>query len=368
MLKRIYFILKKFDWILFSSIFLLSIFGLIEIYSIALGKDLADLVNFQKQAFFILIGILALFIFSFIDYHFWINNNKYLYIFGALLLLAVLFFGHTIRGTKGWFGIQNLGIQPVEFIKIILLIFLATVFSVISFKIKPFNLFLKSGIFAGILAILVLLQPDFGSAIIIFLVWLVFIVLAGFRKKYFFVLGIILFVAFLGAWFFGFQTYQKERILTFLNVNNDPLKQSYNINQAIIAIGSGGYMGRGLGFGSQSQLKFLPEAQTDFIFAVIAEELGFLGVLIIFILLGVIFWRLLVQVKKTKSDFAVFLILGSLGLIFIEMFINIGMNIGLLPIVGISLPFLSYGGSSIVSNFILFGIIENIIVNSKKNY
>jgi rod shape determining protein RodA len=181
------------------------------------------------------------------------------------------------------------------------------------------------------------------------------------------VLSIFLLLSIL-AWSFFFQEYQKQRILTFLNPGENALAEGYNVSQAIIAVGSGSLYGKGVGFGSQSQLKFLPEAQTDFIFAVIAEELGFLGSSLLLLFFALFFSRCIVAIKRLPNDFSIYFILGAMGLIFIQMFINIGMNIGIVPVVGISLPFVSYGGSAIISLFILTGIIENIIIKSKINY
>jgi rod shape determining protein RodA len=213
-----------------------------------------------------------------------------------------------------------------------------------------------------------LAQPDFGSALILFFVWLAMIIMAGFNKKYLAVILLIILVLGAFSWLFYFKPYQKERLLTFLNPSFEPLSQGYNVAQAIIAVGSGGLWGRGIGFGSQSQLKFLPESQNDFIFGVISEELGFLGVILVFLFFGIFFYRLLVNIKKINNDFGIFFILGVMSLIFIEMFINIGMNIGVLPVIGISLPFLSYGGSAMLANLIMVGIVENIIIKSKLNY
>ena len=165
-------------------------------------------------------------------------------------------------------------------------------------------------------------------------------------------------LVFSSGWLFFFKDYQKQRILTFLNPQAGTLDESYNITQAIIAAGSGGLTGRGIGFGSQSQLKFLPESQNDFIFAVIAEELGFLGVCLVLFFYSVFFYRMIKATRNIKDDFGVFFILGVMALIFIEMFINIGMNIGLLPVVGISLPFLSYGGSSLM---VCLGLVAMVL-------
>jgi len=360
--------LKNFDWILFTSVLLLICFGLAEIYSVALGRSQLDLLNFQKQIIFIILGIALLFLLAFFDYHSLRSYSKYFYILGLGLLIGVLFFGQVIRGTKGWYNLFGFNLQPVEFIKFILILFLAKYFSSASPKIKEFKRLLIS--FSGVLLfiILVLAQPDFGSAFILFLSWLFMIVIVGFNKKYLLAIGLIIAIGFSGAWYFTLQDYQKQRIITFLNPSFNPLSQGYNVSQAIIAVGAGGLTGRGLGFGSQSQLKFLPEAQTDFIFAVVSEELGFIGVLLILLFFGIFFYRCLYHLKKVNNDFGIFFILGSISLIFIEMFINIGMNLGILPVVGISLPFLSYGGSGLISSLMLVGVIESIVIRSKINY
>ncbi|MFA4941807.1 MAG: FtsW/RodA/SpoVE family cell cycle protein, partial [Patescibacteria group bacterium] len=352
MAKRLYLYLKNFDWILFLSVFLLACFGLAEIYSVALGQETVDLLNFKKQVFFISVGIFLLFFFSFLDYHFLKNSSNYLYIFGIVILILVLFFGKTIRGTKGWFDFGIMNFQPVELVKIILIIFLAKFFSAMALQIRPWKHLILSGLGTIAFAILTLMQPDFGSALILIAVWLIMLALAGFGKKHFLVISLILATVFSGLWLFTFKDYQKQRVLTFLNPAFEPLDQGYNVAQAIIAVGAGGFTGRGLGFGSQSQLKFLPEAQNDFVFAVISEELGFLGVLLVMLFFGIFFYRALTSLKKINNDFGIFFILGAVGLIFIQMFTNIGMNIGILPVVGISLPFVSYGGSAILSAFI----------------
>ncbi len=360
--------LKNFDWILFSSILILLIIGLVEIYSIALGQENISLLNFKKQIFFLIIGITLLFLFSFLDYHILKSSSNFLYIFAVLFLIAVLFLGNKVHGTRGWFSLGNFGIQPVEFVKIILIIFLANFFSAVSMKTQPIKRLLLSFAWVGLLVFLVLMQPDFGSAFLLGAIWFIVSLAAGFKKKYFIILSLIFIIVIAISWMFLFKDYQKQRMITFLNPSVASLEQGYNVRQAIIAVGSGGLTGRGIGFGSQSQLKFLPEAQNDFIFAVISEELGFLGVFLVVGLFFLFFMRCLLNLKNVKSDFGIFFILGALGLIFIEMFINIGMNIGLVPVIGISLPFLSYGGSSIISTLILVGIIESIIIRSKINY
>ncbi len=355
----------NFDWIIFSAVLLLALFGLIEIYSIALGQESLNFSNFNKQIISIVLGLVIFFACSFVDYNFLKSFNKYIYAFGIFILIAVLIVGKTTRGTTGWFEFPGFSIQPVEFVKIILLIFLARFFSNSAVKMRPLKSLILSFLGTSGFVFLILLQPDFGSGIIFFAIWFIILILVGFDRKYFLLIIVPLIVGVFCAWNFYFVDYQKERILTLLNQQENSLSEGYNVSQALIAVGSGGFTGRGVGFGSQSQLKFLPEAQNDFIFSVISEEFGFLGAGLVLCFYFVLFWRLLVAVKKCNDDFSIFFILGAMVLIFIEMFINIGMNIGLIPVVGISLPFVSYGGSGILANFILIGIIENIIIRNK---
>jgi len=368
MWRRLKLYLKNFDWFILAALLLLVAFGLVEIYSVALGQESFSLLNFKKQVFFAGVGFLLFFFFSLADVYFFKSLSRPLYVFSLLILVAVLLFGSTIRGTKGWFNIMGLGIQPVELVKIVVVLFLADFFAKLATRVKTSQHFLKSAAGVLLLVALVLWQPDFGSALILGAIWLIMSLAAGFNKKYFIIVGLIVVIVFTASWFFFFKDYQKERLATFFNPAADSLESGYNISQAMIAIGSGGLTGKGVGFGSQSQLKFLPEAQNDFIFAVIAEELGFLGVSLIFFFYFILFFRCLVALKRINNDFGIYFIIGAAGLIFIQMFINIGMNIGVMPVVGLSLPFISYGGSSLLSLLILMGLVENIIIKSKISY
>jgi len=366
-MNRFFSYLKQFDWIMLSAVILLLCFSLAEIYSIALSKN-TDLTNFKKQLIFVLIGLGLLFLLSYADYHRFRTNAVFWYILTIVLLLLVLIAGKTIRGTKGWFDFGFASFQPVEFAKIILIIFLAKFFSGQALHIKPFkSILISAGATTGFMG-LVLLQPDFGSAAMLFAIWLLMVIYAGIGRKYIIILCVAMLITATLGWFVFLKDYQKQRILTFVNPAEYSLDEGYNVAQAVIAIGSGGITGRGIGFGSQSQLKFLPEAQTDFIFAVIAEELGFLGVTLVLSFFAVIFLRMLLILVKINNDFGIYFILGSLSLIFIQMFINIGMNIGIVPVVGISLPFLSYGGSSLLSFLAIIGIVQSIIIRTKLKY
>jgi len=368
MLARFKLYLKNFDWLILISVILLIAFSLVEIYSVALGQEKFSLLNFEKQLMFAGLGLILLFVFSFVDSYFLKSASGYIYALGVLILLAVLIFGSVSRGTKGWFNLFGFGLQPVEFVKIILILFLANFFSNLATRVKTSRHFLISAASTLFLIFLVLMQPDFGSALILGAIWIIMLLAAGFPKKYLLIISVAGVIVFTIAWLFLFKTYQRERILTFLNPTANSLESGYNISQAMIAVGSGGVIGKGVGFGSQSQLKFLPEAQNDFIFAVIAEELGLLGVLLILGFYGLFFYRCLSALKKVSNDFGIYFIIGAAGLIFIQMFINMGMNIGIMPVVGLPLPFVSYGGSSLLSLLILVGIVENIIIKSKIRY
>jgi len=368
MSSRIIEYLKNFDWILFLATMLLVSLSLAEIYSIALSNESLGMINFKKQAFFVGIGVVLIFAMSFVNFLSFRSFGNYVYIGGIALLILVLVFGKTVRGTTGWFNLGSFSLQPVEFIKIVLIIFLARYYSGVSIKLSPFKHLVFSGLGALVLIVLVLMQPDFGSALLLFLLWSGMVIVSGFKKKYFLIIAMVLMFTFASGWFFFFKDYQKQRLITFLNPTANALNEGYNITQAMIAVGSGSLTGRGIGFGSQSQLKFLPESQNDFIFAVISEELGFVGVFLVITFFGIIFFRLIRAVKRIDDDFGVYFLLGACILLFIEMFINIGMNIGIMPVVGISLPFLSYGGSSIIASMLIIGICESIIIRSKFKY
>ncbi len=360
MLSRYFSFLKRFDWVLATSVFLLLVLSLVALYSISLSKTPPDFLNFNKQLIFIFVGLAAFFVLSILDYK-WLSFYSFI-IYGAaaVLLIAVLIFGQVIRGTQGWFGFGWFNFQPVEVAKLAMIIFLAKYFSRGAHEIFNFKYIAISGVFSGVLIGLVLLQPDFGSALVLFLLWLAILFLIGIKRSHLILLLVLVAALLAGSWFFVFQDYQKERVMSFFDASRDPLGRGYNIIQAQIAVGSGQMLGRGIGFGPQSQLRFIPESQTDFIFAVLAEELGFLGAALILALWGVIFWRIVRIARRARDDFSLFFAAGAAIVFLIQIFINIGMTVGVAPVTGISLPFLSYGGSALVVNLAMIGILESI--------
>lgn len=350
---------RKFDWLLFLPTLLLSVIGLVAIYSTDLAETDANFINFKKQALILALGLLSVFIISVLNYRQLRNAKNLLYFFGIVLLAGVLIFGKNLRGTTGWFIAGSLSFQPVELVKILLVIFLADYFSREGRNIFTFRDILKSLVAVAIFVVLVLRQPDLGSSIILFLIWLGMLLASHVQKKQLIFISLGFIIAGCLAWFLVLAPYQKDRIKVFLNPNLDPLAAGYNVKQSIIAIGSGGLFGRGIGFGPQSQLRFLPEAHTDFIFALIAEEMGFLMVLFVLGLFTLFFWRILVLAQKSQNDFTAYLSVGFLIIFLSETLINIGMNLGLMPVTGLALPFISLGGSALACDFIMVGILES---------
>lgn len=356
--------LKHFDWVLFFSVLLLVSLGLIMIYSASLKDEIQNFEKIKIQISACFLGFFFLFFLTFLDYRVLRDYSLFLYFLLILLLMGVLFFGQEIRGTKGWFLVGPFQFQPSEIARIILIVFFAKYLALqerINFK----NI-LQSGLIFLLPIFLIILERDLGTSFVLIGIWFLGILLSKKRIRHVFFLIFLLLIFFFLGWFFFLEDFQKERILVFLGQNEDSKGIGYQINQAIIAVGSGGVFGKGLGFGSQSQLYFLPERHTDFIFASALEELGFFGGVLILGLFFVFFWRIIRALKSSPDLFSFFLI-GFIFFSFLfQFFINLGMNLGLCPIIGLPLPLISYGGSNLFTNMILLGILESIIIKSKK--
>lgn len=359
-MSRFTLFIRQFDWLLFGSLLLLVGIGLTLLYSASIGREGGDLSGFWKQFFIAVAGLIVLLIVNLIDFHTWDGISRPLYMVMALVLVLVLIIGQTVHTTRGWLAIAGWRFQPVEFAKIVGVLALASYFARRSRELDRLRYLLQSLLIVGWFIAFILLQPDFGSAAVIFAVWASLLFIIGVRREYLVGLILVGLGTFLISWFFLFKPYQQERLIAFVFPAEKVQSQGYNVRQAIIAVGSGELTGRGLGQGSQSQLRFLPEATTDFIFATLGEELGLAGVAVVFFLLTVIYYRLIHLLTICQDGFASFVVLGTTLLISIEIFINAGMNLGLFPVVGIPFPFLSAGGSALLAHLALFGVIENI--------
>lgn len=349
------------DWLLFGAVSFISLAGILTMNSfLALGRAGIPADSFfGKQMIWFLISLATLFGASLVDWRFLRKTGVIitLYTVSCLLLIFLFVSGSVFKGAKSWFDLGPFAFQPVDFAKLIIVILLAKYFSRRHIEIANVRHILTSGFYTFILFVLVFLQPDFGSAIIIFFIWFSMVLFSGISKKHLALVFLTGLVAFGGLWFFVFKDYQRQRIVSFVNPLTDLSGSGYNAYQSTIAVGSGEIWGKGVGLGSQSKLKFLPEYQTDFIFAAFSEEWGFVGVSMIFILYGVVFWRILDIAKKGATNFETLFGLGLASVFLSHVVIHVGMNIGLLPVTGITMPFMSYGGSHMLAEFLGLGIL-----------
>ena len=347
-------IFSHIDWMLFISALLLTVAGALTMNSFS-GENYF----FENQLIWGSLAIFFFFLLSFFDFRFLRRTSAVVLLFAGsvILLFLVFFFGDIVKGAQNRFDFGAFAFQPVDPIKLAVIILLAKYFSRRHIEIANIRHIFVSGFYAFIIFLLVLLQPDFGSAIIIFLLWFGMVLVSGISKKH--LIAVILggTIVLFGMWTYVFEDYQKDRIVTFLNPLADIQGTGYNAYQSTIAVGSGQWFGKGVGYGTQSKLEFLPEYETDFIFAAFAEEWGFVGVLLLFILFALVMWRILENAIRGATNFEVLFGMGLAILFMSHIVINIGMNIGLLPVTGTTIPFMSYGGSHLITEFIGLGIL-----------
>lgn len=345
---------QRIDWLLLGAVLPILAAGLLTMNSFT------DTSYFSgRQLVWIIVSLLCFFLASLIDWRFLRQSGVLVTIYGiscaGLLLVSVL--GHVAKGAQSWFNLGGVALQPADFFKLVLILMLAKYFSRRHVEIAHLRHILVSGVYAFIPFALILLQPDLGSAMIVFFIWLGMIIFSGVSRKHLFAVLLVGVVGFSLAWFFAFAPYQKDRILTFIHPLADIRGSGYNSFQSMIAIGSGQILGKGVGYGTQSRLQFLPEYETDFIFAAFAEEWGFVGVLFLFALFGIIVWRVTKISLTGETNFESLFGIGLVILFISQFVINVGMNIGLLPVTGLTLPFMSYGGSHLLSEFIGLGML-----------
>ena len=353
--------IRRLDWVVIGSSTALVAIGLLSIYSSSIGRE--DFTNFQKQALFLIIGLLLMLAISFIDYRL-LRNNPYLllflYLIGVVALGGLLVFAQEIRGIQGWYRIGGISVDPIEFMKIVLILVMAKFFAYRHVEVYRIRHILLAGVYFAIPTILIVVQPDLGSAMLLMALWIVTLLVAGIKFKHFLAIVIIGLIVFSAAWTVAIQDYQKNRIIMCLEPEFYPLGIGWSQLQAKSAIGNGGVFGQGLGQGTQTQYGFLSEPQTDFIFAAIAEEFGLVLVLVMFLLLFILLWRILKIGLDAGSNFSRLFAAGLATIFIVQIGINIGMNLVLLPIIGLPLPLVSYGGSSLIMTSIGLGILQSI--------
>lgn len=352
---------KKFDWILIISALLLAGIGLLSIYSFCLGKG--DFFVFKKQIIFLAIGLFLMFLISFFDWRAFRENPYFiliLYFLCFLALAGLFFFAPEIRGVKSWYKMGPFSFDPIGITTLVLIILLAKFFSMRHIEMYRLSHILLSGLYVLLPVILIFFQPNLGSALILIALWLGILVISGIKLGHFLILVLCGILILILSWSFLLKDYQKERLINFVSPQIEPLGASWSQNQAKIAIGSGGFWGKGIGKGSQTQYGFLPEPHTDFIFAAFAEEFGLMGVGFLFFLFGVLIWQIMKIAISAKSNFPRLFASGFTIVLIAQIFIHIGMNLGILPVIGIPLPLVSYGGSSLIAIFIGIGVLESI--------
>lgn len=377
-------ILKRHDWLLNGAVLFLMAASLPVIYSIAVNL-------FWQQFLWFLIAIILIAAVSYIDWRPLANYRWFIgsvYLFSVLLLVVTYFVAPTIRQAKSWLVIGSFQFQTSELMKLALIIILASFFTKGHISIGRLPVLIKSFFYFLIPAVLIMMQPDLGTTIILFSIWLGFLLVSGLPWRYIFV-GLAVFLLVVATLWSSieycskkerqsseeyqssqicskiFKKYQRERITALFNPNYSPLDVNYNVIQSKIAIGSAGFFGKGFQQGTQVQLGFLPEATTDFVLAAFIEEWGLLGGIAVIAAFTLIIFRILKIGLFSGNNFSSFICLGAVIMFLIQFIINVGSTIGLLPVIGVTFPFLSYGGSSILINAILLGIVQSIAVRSK---
>lgn len=348
------------DWSFYIIPLLLTILGIVIIFSVTYQTNPGLTIS---QIIYVLIGFALAIFLTFLDYRVLRGLSFFLYLIIIGLLIFVLFFGSNQFGASRWIDLGFFKLQPSEIGKLIILLFLARFFAEKE-EFKLLDILLLLGI-VGVPILLIMLQPDFGTAMVIFVLTLVMMAFSKIPKIIFaIILGALIIIAPIGWQFL--KTYQKQRIYTFINPSQDPYGSGYNVTQAKITVGSGGLFGQGIGKGTQIQLNFLPVAHTDFIFASTAEALGFVGSTILIILLGFLIFRIIALARASKDAFGFYVAIGWGFVLLFQVFVNIGMNLGIMPVTGIPLPFVSSGGSSMITNMAAIGILQSIYIRHRK--
>lgn len=354
-------VFRRGDPLLWGSALLLTVISLVLLGT---GSDSANLGYVLRQGVAAALGIIIMFIIARTHYTFARSLSSTLFVV-LLVLLAIVLQGKIIRGAASWLVFGGFHLQPGELAKAILVVVIAKILGESKQGVASTAVLLRTMLYAGIPIIMVVLQPDFGTGMLLVFIWFGMIAVAGLSRKHFFSLALIAIIVATSGWFFFLKPYQKDRVLVFINPGADPLGRGYTVLQSVTAFGSGGVWGRGLGYGPQSRLNFLPENRTDFIFARIGEELGLVGVAGVLLLYAIILWRMLYAASKTTDSFGRAIAVGAFVVLLSGVVVNAGMNIGILPVTGVPLPFISYGGSSLLTMFIVVGLVESVIIHGE---
>lgn len=348
---------RRVDWVMVAAALAVCGAGMLTMASYG-----GDLTLVGRQATWLAVSALAFVAVSSVDARIFRRSGValWLYVGVCALLVALFAVGTVAKGAQSWFRLGSFGFQPVEFAKLALMLLLAKYFARRHAEVKDFRHIIASGAYAFGIFALVLVQPDFGGAIIVFAIWFGMTLVAGLSRRH---LGAVMLAgaaAFAALWFYGFDSYQKQRILTFIDPLADARGAGYNALQATVAVGSGELWGKGIGFGTQSRLRYLPERHTDFIFAAFAEEWGFFGSFVLLGLYGLLVWRVVLAARRGASNFETLFASGVAVYLLAHGAIHVGMNMGVAPVTGLPLPLMSYGGSSMLATASMLGIVASM--------
>ena len=357
---------RHFDFWLLLIVLCLVTIGVFMINSATLNSVDPDLANAaRRQALYALIGVLVLILTATIDYRIWYNARHVMYGLALLFLVITLIFGSgQIGGVSRWLDLSVFPVQPSELAKVLLILSLAGFLANRTQSIRTMRTLIFSLIYIAVPAALVFLQPNLSTAIVYLFIWLAMVVAAGARPRH---LGLLVAtgVVIMPAVWLAMAQYQRDRIMAFIDPNRNAAAK-YNLDQALISVGSGGWLGQGYGAGSQSQLHFLKVRHTDFIFSVTAEELGFVGAVLLMLLFGLLIYRLVRIADRSRDSYGEFLVIGIAAMIFFQATINIAMNLNIGIVAGLPLPMISYGGSSLITMMLAIGLAESVIMRHRK--
>jgi rod shape determining protein RodA len=351
---------RDFDWTLLVMVLALCAISVFEIYSATLHTKY---IGFHtKQMFFIAGGLAAMFLFSKIDYHRLLDWVPWAYGIGLLALVAVKLVGHRVLGAKRWISVGPVHFQPSEWVKLILILVVARYFANLGGRSLSWREIFRAFVLVGLPMALVLIQPDLGTALTYTPILVAGLFLGGINLRQALILSVCGTALIVGVWSSGkiLKPYQKARLTSFINPDNDPKGTGYQIKQSLIAVGSGGIWGKGAAKGTQTQGDFLPIPHADFIFAAFGEEHGFVGAIFVLLLYFFILMRL-IQNAQTAADLSgSLIIMGVVAVLTFQIAVNVGMVIGFMPVTGIPLPLMSYGGSSVLFTFLALGVAMNV--------
>lgn len=354
----------EFDWFLFILTALIAMFGIINVYSAT--RSYGTISNVVVQSFAVVLGLVLMILISRFDYEQFKNLVKPIYIFALFILIIVLFFGVTGEwGARSWIRFGSIGIQPAEFAKVCFILTFSYHLSKVQDKINKPLIILGLLVHMGVLVGLIMLEPDLGSALVFLFIFVCLMFTAKLSWKYIVPITALAIASLPFIYKYALSEYQQKRIQVFFNPDLDPLNRGYNVIQSKIAVGSGQLWGKGFLQGTQNQMGYLPTKNTDFIFSVVSEEWGFIGAVILVIALFTLIYRCLKIAQKADNSYGRYICVGVAAMFLFHVFENVGMCIGLMPVTGIPLPLISYGGTSVVTNMIAIGLVLSVNYHNK---